>query len=115
MAEKEQQEQGLKYDSGKPRMFEMIEDFKEPLTEVAKVWAFGADKYKKHNWAFVDNAIDRYSNALVRHLIEGNTIDDESKLLHASHVAWNALARLYFIIQEQKAKAGNDDKCKTNA
>lgn len=46
MAEKERQEQGLKYDSGKPRIFEMLEDFKEPLTEVAKVWAFGADKYK---------------------------------------------------------------------
>lgn len=95
-------EEGIKYDNGKPRLYEMIEDFKEPLIEVAKVWAFGADKYKKHNWAFVDNAVDRYSNALVRHLVQGNTKDDESKLLHASHVAWNALARLYFILQEQK-------------
>ena len=95
-------QEGIKYDKQKPRIFEMIEDFKEPLIEVAKVWAFGADKYAKHNWAYVENAIDRYSNALLRHMLEGDTKDDESELLHASHVAWNALARLYFIIQKQK-------------
>lgn len=104
-----EKQDGIKYDNGKPRLYEMIEDFKNPLIEVAKVWAFGADKYKKHNWAFVDNAIDRYSNALVRHLLEGDTKDDESKLLHASHVAWNALARLHFILQEQKEKGSKNE------
>lgn len=98
-------QEGLKYDTGKPRIFEMLEDFKEPMIEIAKVWAFGADKYEKHNWAYVDNAIDRYSNALLRHMLEGETKDDESELLHASHVAWNAIVRLYFIIQKQKEKA----------
>lgn len=102
-------QQGLKYDNGKPRIFEMVEDFKEPLIEVSKVWAFGADKYEKHNWAYVDNAIDRYSNALLRHMLEGETTDDESGLLHASHVAWNAIVRLYFIIQKQKEQGGADD------
>lgn len=102
-------QEGLKYDNGKPRIFEMVEDFKEPLIEVSKVWAFGADKYEKHNWAYVDNAIDRYSNALLRHMLEGETTDDESGLLHASHVAWNAIARLYFIIQKQKEQGGADD------
>ena len=100
---------GIKYDSQKPRLYEMIEDFKEPLTEVAKVWAFGADKYQKHNWAYVENALDRYSNALVRHLLEGEEYDQESELLHASHVAWNALARLHFIIQHKK-EAQNADR-----
>ena len=95
-------QEGIKYDTGKPRIYEMIEDFKEPLMEVAKVWEFGADKYAKHNWAYVDNAEDRYSNALLRHMLEGDTRDDESGLLHASHVAWNAIARLYFIIQKNK-------------
>ena len=103
----ENKQEGLKYDTGKPRIYEMIEDFKEPLTEVAKVWAFGADKYAKHNWVYVDNALNRYSNALLRHMLEGDTRDDESGLLHASHTAWNALARLYFIIQKQKE--GNND------
>lgn len=95
-------QEGKKYDTGKPRIYEMIEDFKEPLIEVAKVWAFGADKYDKHNWAYVKNAEDRYSNALLRHMLEGDAKDDESGLLHASHTAWNALARLYFIIQKNK-------------
>ena len=104
-----EKQEGSKYDTGKPRIFEMVEDFKEPLIEVSKVWAFGANKYQKHNWAYVDNAIDRYSNALLRHMLEGETKDEESELLHASHVAWNALARLYFIIQKQKQKDG--EKC----
>ena len=98
---------GLKYDTGKPRLFEMLEDFKEAFIEVSKVWEFGANKYEKHNWAYVDNAEDRYSNALLRHMLEGDTRDYESGLLHASHVAWNALARLYFIIQKEK-EATND-------
>lgn len=36
--------QGIKYDNGKPRLGEMIKDFAEPLKEISKVWAFGADK-----------------------------------------------------------------------
>ena len=36
--------------------------------------------------------------------LEGETKDDESGLLHASHVAWNAIARLYFIIQKTKGE-----------
>jgi hypothetical protein len=41
---------------------------------------------------------------MLRHLVqeEDFLFDDESKLLHASHIAFNALARLYFIIQELK-------------
>lgn len=92
-------EEGIKYDNGKPRMCEMIQDFAEPLEEVAKVWAFGADKYSKGNWRYVLNGKDRYSNALIRHLLaeETQAVDLESGLYHAAHVAWNALARLYFI------------------
>ena len=97
-------EKGIKYDTGKPRIAEMIIDFADPLVEVSKVWSFGADKYTKSNWKKVDNAIDRYTNAMLRHLItETDQLrDSESELMHAAHVAWNALARLHFIIQEQK-------------
>lgn len=98
---------GLKYDNEKPRLFEMLEDFERPLKEVAKVWAFGADKYEKHNWVLVKNGYERYSNALARHLIKGKTTDKESELLHAAHVAWNALARLHFILEEQ-TEVNND-------
>lgn len=97
-------EVGIKHDSGKARIGEMIQDFIKPLFEVCKVWEFGANKYNKSNWKKVDNAKDRYTNALVRHLLleDIEVYDQETKLHHALHVAWNALARLYFIIQEEK-------------
>ena len=93
---------GVKYDEGKPRLGEMMVDFAIPMRELARVWEFGANKYEKSNWKKVDNAIDRYTNAMLRHLLaeEENIYDDESKLLHASHIAFNALARLYFIIDK---------------
>ena len=92
---------GVKYDEGKPRLGEMMVDFAIPMRELARVWEFGANKYEKSNWKKVDNAIDRYTNAMLRHLLaEGtNLVDEESKLLHASHIAFNALARLHFIIE----------------
>lgn len=98
------QEEGIKYDEGKLRIAEMLEDFAEPLQELCKVWQFGADKYSKGNWKLVDNAEDRYTNAMLRHLMAEklNYRDMESELPHAAHVAWNALARLYFIIYKTK-------------
>lgn len=102
--------EGIKYDSGKLRIAEMMQDFREPLFAVCRVWEFGADKYEKSNWKYVDNAIDRYTNAMLRHLMDEETcaFDEESHLLHAAHVAWNALARLQFILNNMKAgmKAG---------
>lgn len=95
-------EEGNKYDSGKPRVGEMLQDFALPLLEVTKAWEYGASKYEKRNWRKVENGKDRYTNALLRHLLaeEERLVDDESLLLHATHVAWNALARLWFILQE---------------
>ena len=99
---------GVKYDEGKPRLGEMIVDFAIPMRELARVWEFGANKYEKSNWKKVDNAIDRYTNAMLRHLLaeETNLVDEESKLLHASHIAFNALARLYFIIHRLNLNEG---------
>lgn len=99
-------EEGIKYDDGKPRLAEMVIDFKEPLIELCKVWEFGANKYSKSNWKLVDNGRDRYTNALLRHLVQEDDclVDNESKLLHASHIAFNALARLYFIIKNKDKK-----------
>ena len=96
-------EEGNKYDGGKPRVGEMLQDFALPLLEVTKAWEYGASKYEKRNWRKVENGKDRYTNALLRHLLaeEERLVDDESNLLHATHVAWNALARLWFILQEK--------------
>jgi hypothetical protein len=95
---------GTKFDDGKPRLAEMIIDFKEPLLELCKVWEFGANKYSKSNWKLVENGKDRYTNALLRHLIaeEDKLTDDETELLHCAHIAFNALARMYFILKERE-------------
>ena len=95
--------EGIKFDGGKLRLAEMMQDFRLPLSAVCKVWEFGADKYEKSNWKKVGNAIDRYTNAMLRHLMEeeAKPFDDESEILHAAHVAWNALARLHFIMYEK--------------
>lgn len=94
---------GIKYDNNKPRLGEMVCDFKLPLLELCKVWEFGADKYSKSNWKLLDNGVDRYTNAMLRHLVaeDSDLYDDESGYLHAAHIAFNALARLYFISKEQ--------------
>lgn len=95
---------GIKYDKDKPRMAEMIIDFAPELQELCKVWMFGADKYSKSNWKFVENGKERYSNALLRHLMaeDVSLYDDESKLLHSAHIAFKALARMHFIMQKNE-------------
>lgn len=97
------EKRGVKYDDKKPRLAEMLLDMREPLLELCKVWEYGASKYTPDNWKRVPDAKTRYTNAMLRHLLaeEESLIDDESKLLHASHIVFNALARLYFILQEQ--------------
>lgn len=95
------EEIGMKFDADKPRLGEMFLDFNIPLEQVARVWDFGTKKYGKGNWQYVTNARNRYTNALLRHLAAETKSDwdSETQLLHAAHVAWNALARLHFIIQ----------------
>ena len=96
--------EGTKYDNGKLRLAEMIIDFRVAMEELCKVWEFGANKYEKSNWKKLANPVDRYTNAMPRHLLaeETNLVDDESKLLHAAHIAFNALARLHFIVRKTK-------------
>jgi hypothetical protein len=51
----------------------------------------------------VPNGIDRYTDAAYRHLLkeaQGEMVDPDSKLLHAAHTAWNALARLDLILRK---------------
>lgn len=94
---------GAKLDSGKIRMGLILEGFAPALKEVARVGTFGAHKYTDNGWKVVPNAKQRYTDAMYRHLNQeacGELFDQESDLLHASHAAWNALARLTFILKE---------------
>lgn len=99
---------GVKYDNGKPRIGEMIEDFGPELLEVCKVWEFGANKYGKSNWKEVENGFERYTNAMWRHYLKEKEqiVDDETDILHATHLAWNALARLHFVLEREKTNGG---------
>ena len=88
---------GEKHDQGKPKTGLMMRDFAQALTAVAEVATFGAEKYgSPSGWQNVEDAQNRYEDALCRHLLGKNIneIDDESGLLHLAHCVWNALAIL---------------------
>lgn len=90
-------EPGAKMDAGKI-MAGLLLDFGHALKAVAEVGTYGArDKYVRGGWLKVPDGHQRYTDAMLRHLLEeaiGEPHDKDSKLLHAAHLAWNALARL---------------------
>lgn len=95
---------GKKYDNNKaPIVQGCLHYFPNALQAVANVSKFGATKYNvpysDKNWARLDDAINRYTDALGRHLVATDTYDPESDLLHAAHAAWDALARLELILE----------------
>ena len=63
----------------------------DPLTCCAKVMAFGADKYSRHNWkkgfrsSFMIDAAQRH---LRRIIVNAEFLDDESGEHHLSHVCF---------------------------
>lgn len=79
------------------------------IKEVVKIFHFGAKKYSPNSWQNLENGYDRYKAALFRHLEayeSGETTDKESGLHHLAHMAWNALAMLYFA---RKKEEGEND------
>jgi hypothetical protein len=96
----------IKYDAGKAPIYRgFLSYFPRAIEAVSHVSHFGATKYAWRGWENVDDGINRYTDAMVRHLItegKGETLDPDSGLLHAAHTAWNALARLELILKEQE-------------
>ena len=101
---------GAKFDKGKPRVDLVLDGFPLALLEVAKVSTFGAGKYSEHGWLSVPDGVKRYTAAMDRHRLQGacTDFDDQSELLHAAHLAWNALARLELMLRADM-EAENDD------
>lgn len=100
---------GAKLDFGKSPVFRgTIQYFPRALRAVAQLSAFGAAKYSWGGWAAVPDGINRYTDALARHLtaepIEGD-LDKETGLPHSFATAWNALARLELILRKQEELA----------
>lgn len=99
----------VKYDAGKAPIFKGgLGYFPVAIEGVASVSGFGATKYAWDGWRYVPNGIDRYTDAMVRHLAaeaKGEVLDPESGLPHAWHTAWNALARAELISAQIKEKS----------
>lgn len=99
-----QHDVGAKCDAGKPDL-SLLLLFGRALMAVGSVGTFGAKKYTRGGWQEVPDGKNRYTAALLRHLMyegEGEEIDRDSGLHHAAHAAWNALARLEFILREEE-------------
>lgn len=96
-------QKGVKLDQDKPRVAHILGQFPRALWEVARVGTYGAMKYTDGGWLSVENGIERYDDAKLRHwLLEkmGKERDEELPVLHAAQEAWNALARLELILRE---------------
>lgn len=104
---RDQHEPGSKLDKGKVRVGLLFQDFPRALKAVAEVATHGAQKYTPHGWLDVRDGFDRYTDAMGRHLLEdyiqeqegSDTLDRDSALEHAAHLAWNALARLELMLR----------------
>ena len=64
-----QHEPGAKLDKGKPDA-SLLLMFGKALRAVSEVGTFGADKYTRGGWQEVPDGINRYTAALVRHLLQ---------------------------------------------
>jgi hypothetical protein len=93
---------GVKNDSGKHRPTLILRSMTRAINAVIEVGEHGAKKYAEDNWLAVDDGLRRYTDAMLRHQLAelgGEPRDPDSQLLHAAHVAWNALARLELILR----------------
>ena len=106
--------EGVKKDDEKLPMGIVIQrQFPNALKAIAKCSLYGHNKYKETdvdwmNFERLDNAKERYFNALSRHFLDAgidlSEKDNESELPHIYHVAWNAMALL-----EVLTKTSNND------
>lgn len=98
---------GAKLDAGKLRAGLVLGGFARALREVSAVGTYGANKYTPNGWMHVPNGVERYTDAMHRHLLSeasGEARDPDTEILHAAHAAWNALARLDLIVRKSEEK-----------
>lgn len=97
LTKREDTTQPAKADAGKPNLSLVPTSI---IYEIEKVRDFGIKKYKNpDNWKDVE--MERYHQALLRHTMaiwnDINARDDESGLLHLSHIATNVAFLLEMI------------------
>ena len=94
---------GIKFDSGDEKLRWMLIPW-TALKEIVKVLMAGAVKYLPDNWQYVPDAIPRYKEALLRHVIadaEGELVDKDYGLLHLAHAGCCILFLIWFYVQEK--------------
>lgn len=88
---------------GKIRMDLVMTGFPKALLAMGECMTWALSKgYNVDDWHNVPDPVRAYTGAMMRHLLKemgGETHDDESKLLHAVHTAWNAMARLEMLLR----------------
>jgi len=103
-----------KYDAGKSTLLKGgISYFPKAIALVSSISHFGATKYAWDGWRHVDDGFNRYSEAMVRHLVEegsADILDPDSRLPHIGHTTWNALARLELWINDQNREATHKEE-----
>jgi hypothetical protein len=97
---------GAKMDAGKAPITQgVLQYFPRALAAVSMVSLAGANKYAWKGWEQVPDGINRYMNAMGRHIlaeaVEG-PIDKDTKCLHKAQIAWNILAALELDLREQE-------------
>lgn len=76
---------GTKFDNGKLR-WSLLPI--EPIEDIIRVLEHGAKKYDDDNWKLVNDSLDRYYNACMRHLTawkKGEAVDQETGISHLAH------------------------------
>ena len=66
----------------------------EFIRGLAEVMTYGAEKYSADSWQEVENAKQRYTDAMLRHINawqRGSKVDEESELPHLLHASVNAM------------------------
>lgn len=84
-------QEGLRFNEGKIR-YDLLEPY--AMEKLAEVFTKGAQKYEDHNW-LKGLKWSNITSSLKRHLAayeNGEDFDKETNLLHAAHIAWNAMA-----------------------
>ena len=100
--------QEAKHDEGKYKPSLVSKDI---IKGVAEVRQYGIDKYgDRDNWKTVGK--QRYTDALLRHVIEyasGQENDEESGLSHLAHAACNIMFLMYFDSLDHELKKKEDE------
>lgn len=89
--ENKEKHQGVRFNKGKLR-YDLVNSYAQE--QLVKVFTMGAEKYTPRNWEKGMSWCNTVAS-LERHLSawkKGEDYDEESKLLHMSHVMWNAHA-----------------------